>query len=128
MELKISQRMAAMQPSAIREIFKNMADPSIVPFAGGNPSPDAFPVKQLENIARIVFENKAVTALQYSVTEGYPQLREAAKQFANSRGSPTPGTESSSPPEPSRPSIWRPSALQTKGIPSFVRIPPSSGP
>ena len=85
MELKISQRMAAMQPSAIREIFKNMADPSIVPFAGGNPSPDAFPVKQLENIARIVFENKAVTALQYSVTEGYPQLREAAKQFANSR-------------------------------------------
>ena len=85
MELTISQRMAAMQPSAIREIFKNMADPSIVPFAGGNPSPEAFPVKELQNISRIVFENNPVTALQYSVTEGYPQLREAAKQFANGR-------------------------------------------
>jgi len=85
MELKISQRMAAMQPSAIREIFKNMSDPSIIPFAGGNPSPDAFPVKELENISRIIFENNPITALQYSVTEGYPQLREAAKQFANSR-------------------------------------------
>lgn len=85
MDLKISQRMAAMQPSAIREIFKNMTDPSIIPFAGGNPSQDAFPVKELENISRIIFENKPITALQYSVTEGYPQLREAAKQFANSR-------------------------------------------
>lgn len=85
MDLKISQRMAAMQPSAIREIFKNMSDPSIIPFAGGNPSQDAFPVKELENISRIVFENKPITALQYSVTEGYPQLREAARQFANKR-------------------------------------------
>ncbi|MCI9195221.1 MAG: PLP-dependent aminotransferase family protein [Angelakisella sp.] len=85
MDLKISQRMAAMQPSAIREIFKNMSDPSIIPFAGGNPSQDAFPVKELENIARIIFENNPTAALQYSVTEGYPQLREAAKQFADRR-------------------------------------------
>ena len=70
MELKISDRMAAMQPSAIREIFKNMADPTVIPFAGGNPSPDAFPVKELENIGRIIFENKPVAALQYSLTEG----------------------------------------------------------
>ena len=74
-----------MQPSAIREIFKNMSDPSIIPFAGGNPSQDAFPVKELENIARIIFENNPTAALQYSVTEGYPQLREAAKQFADRR-------------------------------------------
>ena len=67
MELKISDRMAAMQPSAIREIFKNMSDPSIIPFAGGNPSQDAFPVKELENIARIIFENNPTAALQYSV-------------------------------------------------------------
>ncbi len=57
MELVFSHRMQALQPSAIREIFKNMADPSIIPFAGGNPSHEAFPVKELENIARIVFEN-----------------------------------------------------------------------
>lgn len=85
MELKISQRMAAMQPSAIREIFKNMTDPSIIPFAGGNPSPDAFPVKELENISRITFENKPTTLLQYSVTEGYPPLKKAAKKFAAGR-------------------------------------------
>ena len=85
MELKISDRMAAMQPSAIREIFKNMADPTVIPFAGGNPSPDAFPVKELENIGRIIFENKPVAALQYSLTEGYPPLQEAARQFANRR-------------------------------------------
>ena len=85
MELVFSHRMEAMQPSAIREIFKNMADPSIIPFAGGNPSHEAFPVKELENIARIIFENNPITALQYSVTEGYPQLREAVKAFAQSR-------------------------------------------
>lgn len=85
MELKISDRMAAMQPSAIREIFKNMADPTVIPFAGGNPSPDAFPIKELENIGRIIFENKPIAALQYSVTEGHPPLQEAARQFANRR-------------------------------------------
>ena len=81
----MSKRMAAMQPSAIREIFKNLTDPTVIPFAGGNPSQEAFPVKELENISRIVFENNPITALQYSISEGYPQLREAAKQFANSR-------------------------------------------
>ena len=85
MELVFSHRMESMQPSAIREIFKNMADPSIIPFAGGNPSHEAFPVKELENIARIVFENNPITALQYSVTEGYPLLRDAVKSFAQSR-------------------------------------------
>ena len=85
MELTMSKRMAAMQPSAIREIFKNLTDPTVIPFAGGNPSQEAFPVKELENISRIVFENNPITALQYSISEGYPQLREAAKQFANSR-------------------------------------------
>ena len=85
MELTFSQRMAAMQPSAIREIFKNIADPSVIPFAGGNPSQEAFPVKELENISRITFENNPVTALQYSVTEGYPQLRDATRHFAEGR-------------------------------------------
>lgn len=85
MELVFSHRMESLQPSAIREIFKNMADPSIVPFAGGNPSHEAFPVKELENIARIVFENNPITALQYSVTEGYPPLREVVKSFVQTR-------------------------------------------
>ena len=40
-ELKFARRFDKVTGSAIREIFKVIAQPGMISFAGGNPSPDA---------------------------------------------------------------------------------------
>ena len=79
MEYKISDKMVNMKPSAIREIFKSLGTPGAISFAAGNPAPESFPVKDLAAISADIFENRPAQALQYSVTEGYPKLREQVK-------------------------------------------------
>jgi len=76
MEYRISDKMKNLKPSAIREIFKALQDPSIISFAGGNPAPESFPVEELSKLSADIFANSSTAALQYSVTEGYPPLRE----------------------------------------------------
>ena len=80
MEYRFSDKLAALKPSAIREIFKSLTDPTIISFAAGNPAPESFPVSELEKIGADIFANSPVSALQYSITEGYPLLREAVAQ------------------------------------------------
>lgn len=79
MEYKISNKLAELKPSAIREIFKSLTDPSIISFAAGNPSPLSFPAKELAEISADIFENSSTAALQYSITEGYPPFRRAVE-------------------------------------------------
>lgn len=79
MEFQISDRMKNVRGSAIREIFKYTADPSVISLAGGNPAPELFPNQQLAEIARDLLTNQPVLSLQYGVTEGYIPLREAVK-------------------------------------------------
>ena len=79
MEYKISDKLAALKPSAIREIFKSLSDPTIISFAAGNPSPLSFPVADLADLSADIFANSSTAALQYSVTEGYPPFREAIR-------------------------------------------------
>ncbi len=80
MEYAFSEKIAGMKPSAIREIFKSLADPSIISFAAGNPSPLSFPREAIAAISEEILREQAVTALQYSVTEGYGPLREDVKR------------------------------------------------
>ncbi len=77
MEYKISNKMASLKPSAIREIFKSLSDPTIISFAAGNPSPLSFPAEDLAAISSKIFAEESTTALQYGITEGYPPLRRA---------------------------------------------------
>ena len=77
MEYKFSKKLAELKPSAIREIFKSLADPTIISFAAGNPAPESFPVEDLARLSAEIFENQASFALQYGITEGYAPLREA---------------------------------------------------
>ena len=79
MEYKISDKMLNIKPSAIREIFKSLSDPEVISLAAGNPSPDAFPVEQMSELSKIIYEKMPVLALQYSVTEGYAPLVEKIK-------------------------------------------------
>ncbi len=77
MEYKFSRKLSELKPSAIREIFKSLTDPTIISFAAGNPSPESFPVEELSALSAEIFANESTTALQYSITEGYTPLREA---------------------------------------------------
>lgn len=79
MEYKISNKLAALKPSAIREIFKSLSDPTIISFAAGNPSPLSFPAEELAELTADIYKNNATAALQYSITEGYPPLRAAVE-------------------------------------------------
>lgn len=85
MEYYFSDKMRELKPSAIREIFKSLGDPEMISFAAGNPSPLSFPVKELSKISADIFANESTAALQYSVTEGYPPLREAVKARMKSK-------------------------------------------
>ena len=74
MEYKFSDKLAALKPSAIREIFKSLTDPSIIAFAAGNPAAETFPIDEMAEISREIYADMAVTALQYGTTEGYMPL------------------------------------------------------
>lgn len=81
MEYRFSDRTNNLKPSAIREIFKYAADPTVVSLSAGNPSPDAFPVKELEEISARLFKENPIGLLQYSITEGYAPLRDYLKKY-----------------------------------------------
>ena len=84
MEYSFSDRVQALKPSAIREIFKYAADPEVVSLSAGNPSPEAFPIEEIKEISARLLEENPICVLQYSVTEGYPQLRETLKEYMKS--------------------------------------------
>lgn len=84
MEYSFSDRVQALKPSAIREIFKYAADPEVVSLSAGNPSPEAFPIEEIKEISSKLLEENPIGVLQYSVTEGYPQLRETLKEYMKS--------------------------------------------
>lgn len=87
MNMKFSDRISSLQPSAIREILKVTQDPTVISFAAGNPSPESFPVDDMARIAADIFKNKSATALQYGVSEGYGPLRElTAKRIKEKYG------------------------------------------
>lgn len=77
MEYQISDKLKNMKPSAIREIFKSLTDPSIIAFAAGNPAAESFPIEAIAELSNEILTKTPVTALQYGITEGYPPLREA---------------------------------------------------
>lgn len=84
MEYSFSDRVQALKPSAIREIFKYAADPEVVSLSAGNPSPEAFPIEEIKEISSRLLEENPIGVLQYSVTEGYPHLRETLKEYMKS--------------------------------------------
>lgn len=85
MEYTFSNKMAALKPSAIREIFKSLTDPTIISFAAGNPAPESFPVEALAAISADIFASTPAAALQYSITDGYPPLRAAVAERQKAR-------------------------------------------
>src|SRR5690625_3575290 len=73
---QFSQRALQLTSSAIREILKVTTRPEVISFAGGLPSPEGFPVEQLQQAFDRVLATQGRAALQYGPTEGYQPLRE----------------------------------------------------
>lgn len=85
MDYSFSQNTAGIKPSAIREIFKYLSDPGIIPLSSGNPSFEAMPVERLRELAEETMRENPQAALQYSLTEGYTPLRDFMKAFLRGR-------------------------------------------
>ena len=61
--------------SAIRELLKVIAQPDIISFAGGLPSPDLFPAQEIAAIMKDVVGTEPKVSLQYGATEGQAELK-----------------------------------------------------
>lgn len=80
---QFAERFDGISGSAIREIFKLLANPDIISFAGGNPSPDSFPKEALAEIAKKALLENGDWILQYGPTKGYaPLMEEILKMMA----------------------------------------------
>lgn len=78
----MADRVKTMKGSAIREMFKRMADPEIISLAGGNPAAELFPGDELSKIAGKILMTSPTLALQYGTTDGYPKMRDCARKRA----------------------------------------------
>jgi len=85
---QLSERARKLTSSAIRELLKITERPEIISFAGGLPSPAAFPVEELRVAADRILRDSPTAALQYSATEGYMPLREWVAERQSTPGAP----------------------------------------
>lgn len=70
-----ARRAQLVQPSAIREFLALAGDPAITSFAGGYPDPTLFPIDELHKIYDDLLTPDNAAALQYTASEGLPELR-----------------------------------------------------
>ena len=83
-DIRFAHRFDQVTGSAIREIFKVIAQPGMISFAGGNPSPDALPDTVVADLAEYVIKRDGKRILQYGATEGYPLFVESLKAYVES--------------------------------------------
>ncbi len=72
---RFAQRTARLRASTIREMLKVTQQPDVISFGGGLPAPELFPCDEIAAATREVMERYGAAALQYSVTEGIPEMR-----------------------------------------------------
>jgi 2-aminoadipate transaminase len=73
--VRYADRMSRVRPSAIRELLHLGADPNIVSFGGGYPDPTLFPMDDLHTIFDELLVAENALALQYTASNGLPELR-----------------------------------------------------
>ena len=76
-----ARHMRPITGSAIREIFKLLAKPGMISFAGGNPSNTALEPEVISDLARQALEKHGTALLQYGATDGFNPFRESAAEF-----------------------------------------------
>jgi 2-aminoadipate transaminase len=80
-----AERTKHLRASTIREMLKVTQQPDVISFGGGLPAPELFPTAAIGEAAVRVMEQRGAAALQYSVTEGIPEMRKWVAQRVSRR-------------------------------------------
>jgi len=83
---RLATRMAHVQPSAIGELLRLGADPTIISFGGGYPDASLFPLVELEAVFRAAIAEDGQASLQYAPSNGTPVLRGLIADLMQSDG------------------------------------------
>lgn len=86
MQPKFADRMANMNGTATREIFKLLSRPEIISFAGGLPAKECLPLKEVADITQELLAAADVSLLQYGTTEGFLSLRQRLVEYVGDVG------------------------------------------
>jgi DNA-binding transcriptional MocR family regulator len=86
--MQFADRLAHVETSAIRELFKLLGKPGIVSFAGGFPDAALFDVEGVREAAQAALAADPGGALQYGATEGYAPLRASIASLMQGKGAP----------------------------------------
>ncbi len=81
-----AKRLGNVETSAIRELFKLLAKPGIISFAGGFPDASMFDVDGIKAATDKALGDTAGAVLQYGATEGYNPLRENLSKHMATKG------------------------------------------
>ncbi len=71
---------------SIREMMRMSRKPGVINFAQGAPPPDFFPIQHLREAINTVLDRDGARALTYEVTEGFPPLRAAVRDYVSALG------------------------------------------
>ncbi len=84
----LAQGVNDLRASEIRELLKLINRPEIISFAGGIPDPAMFPLDTIgQSYAQVLADPaRATDAFQYSISEGFPPLRDWITGYLNSHG------------------------------------------
>lgn len=84
--VRLAERLAYVETSAIRELFKLLGKPGIISFAGGFPDAALFDVDGIREATLAALAANPGAALQYGATEGFDPLREQLAAFMAAKG------------------------------------------
>lgn len=83
-KIRFARRFDKVTGSAIREIFKVIAQPGMISFAGGNPAVSALPDEICNTYCNALLKENGKTLLQYGATEGYAPFVTHLKEYVES--------------------------------------------
>jgi len=86
MDYNFSDRLKNLQGNAIREIFKLLANPEVISFAGGMPATDCIALDLIKKYTNEVLSESGFPVLQYGATEGYLPLRNKLISYIEKTG------------------------------------------
>ncbi|MEW5887240.1 MAG: PLP-dependent aminotransferase family protein [Pseudomonadota bacterium] len=84
--MRFADRLAQIETSAIRELFKLLGQPGIISLAGGFPDAALFDVEGIRAASERALSTDPAAALQYGATEGYQPLREQLAALMAAKG------------------------------------------
>ncbi len=86
LESTFAKRLGNVETSAIRELFKLLAKPGIISFAGGFPDASMFDIDGIKAATDKALGDTAGAVLQYGATEGYNPLRAGLSKHMATKG------------------------------------------